>query len=654
MRYTAPETIAVKQELDPFFITQVREGKCVLFAGAGLSAAAGYPSWTDLLRGVMGAAKKAHPELKVAGLESLLAEGKLLEAAAYLRDAMDREPFYAALRALLKEKDVAPSPIHELLPHFRFRAIVTTNFDQLIERAFGGNLPVATQKDAKDLAKYLGTDTPFLFKVHGDIDRPDTIVLTAEEFAQATVDNKAFKNAFSALLLTSPLLFVGYSHSDPDFDLFLREHVLVFGKEGARRYALMKAGDEKDAILQELLLQKSVQVLPYTEHDELPAFFERLRDAVEARAEQLTMRPPPTALPNRTDTRGVSRRARRAPTTPKAHYVVVIPGLFASKLSVRQNQTGETPIWLNLFRLAMGGMSKLDLAAPQPLHVTPTDILAQFSLKLVSALARQHEVLPFPYDWRLDYRKNADRLSDFLKLEVRDGACCDLVAINEGGLVARSYLADYRGAWRQLQGKEGGGRLVMLGTANHGSFEALRTLLGRQSFVSMLGRIDLRHTAEDIRRILASFPSMYQTLPSPLVNATWNALYQRESYGRLEVSGELLEDGLRFHKEIADAVDPESMFCVLGDGKSTVVSIEDPRRLDQEQQWAVTLEGDGNVAHHYARLQKNGQAVPTYYAPVEHGALGNDAHVANAVVEILGRGTTALLPTQPSARTPLQ
>jgi hypothetical protein len=92
------------------------------------------------------------------------------------------------------------------------------------------------------------------------------------------------------------------------------------------------------------------------------------------------------------------------------------------------------------------------------------------------------------------------------------------------------------------------------------------------------------------------------------------------------------------------------MVCILGDGESTVVSVEDPLQLDQEQQWAVTLDGDGNVAHQYSRLEKNGQAVPAYYVPVGHGLLGSDEKVANAVVEILDAGKTTLLPTEPAAR----
>jgi len=637
----------VEQEFDPFFVAQVREGKCVLFAGAGLSAAAGYPSWSSLVHGVMDAAKATHPDVKVAGLEALLAEGKLLEAAAYLRDSMGAEEFFAALRALLEKKEVPPSAVHRLLPRFRFRAIVTTNFDHLIERAFDGRLPIATQKDADDQAKYLGEETPFLFKVHGDIDRPDTIVLTVDEFAQEIIANKALKNTFGALVLTSPLLFVGYSHSDPDFDLFLREHVQVYGKGGARRYALMRSGDEKDEILQDLLRKKSITVLPYARHEELPAFFDRLKKAVDEQAERLTTRPPQPSL--QAGIQAVHRRARPAPAQPGTRYAVVIPGLFASKLAVKEKGGSEESVWLDLFRLLNGGMDKLDLAAPSRPRVTATDILAQFSQELVTALEQRGEVLPIPYDWRLDYRASADRLSDFLKREIPDDAPCDLIGIAEGGLVARAFVADYRGEWRRLRSKQGG-RLLMLGTANHGSFPALQTLLGSHSLVTTLGRLDLRHSVEEVRRIVASFPSLYQTLPSPLINAAWNALYRRESYGNCEVSATLLEDGLQFHKEIFGSVDPDRMVCILGDGNPTVVSLEDPQRLDQEQQWALTPDGDGSVAHQYARLEMNGRPVPTYFASVSHSMLGNDALIARAVVEILDTGKTTLLPTEPPAR----
>ena len=169
-------------------------------------------------------------------------------------------------------------------------------------------------------------------------------------------------------------------------------------------------------------------------------------------------------------------------------------------------------------------------------------------------------------------------------------------------------------------------------------------LLGESKILKTLGALDVRHTSEEIRQIFASFPSFYQTLPSPLVNAAWAGLYQRESYGDLDVSQELLQAGMQFHKEIAAIVEPERMVCVLGDGRSTVVSVEDPSRLNQAQAWAVTSDGDGIVAHSYDCLAKDGGGVPTYYANVEHGLLANDEQVARAVLEILEQGETGILP----------
>jgi len=637
----------VDQTLDPFFIAQVRNRRCVLFAGAGLSAGAGFPSWVQLVQGVAQAARQQVPDLKTAGLDALVAKGELPEVAAYLRGTMGVDAFHAALSARLQQQDVAPSALHQLIARFQFRAIVTTNFDPLIERASGGLLPVATQVDAKDLARYLAEDTPFVFKVHGDIARPETIILTSDEFARAMVDNKVLKSAFNALLLTSPLLFVGYSHSDKDFDLFLRENVQVFGHEGARRYALMQALDERDTILQDLLKEKSVTVLPYAQHAEVPAFFERLLQTTQAPAGKVTRKLPRAALPGSLQNdRVVTARASTARARPGARLAVVIPGMLGSQLAVREKSGEDKSIWLNVLRLVMGAMSELDMTAPHARRVSAPRMLAQFSEPLVNALAAGREVLPFPYDWRLDYRQNAARLSEFLERECANGTHCDLVAINEGGLLARAFLADYRGDWRRLHGDRGG-RVVMLGTAHHGTFQAVLTLLGEDSLTKALGKIDLKHRREDIRRVFASFPSLYQMLPSPRLNAAWRALYERKSWGACEVSAELLADGLKFQEEIAEAIDPDRMVAVLGDGQSTVVSVDNPERLDQHPQWAMTSEGDGTVAHPCARLEKGGRTVPTYYAPVDHGTLGTDAAVARAVVDILDRGTTTLLATAP-------
>ena len=66
----------------PALVSYVRERRCVLFVGAGLSRPAGYPGWGDLMRHVV---EGTHAQLGDAArkdeLESLLAQYKFAEVA---------------------------------------------------------------------------------------------------------------------------------------------------------------------------------------------------------------------------------------------------------------------------------------------------------------------------------------------------------------------------------------------------------------------------------------------------------------------------------------------------------------------------------------------------------------------------------------------
>ena len=58
---------------------------------------------------------------------------------------------------------------------------------------------------------------PWLLKIHGDAEDPTTIVLTEDDYEQLENDHRALVAVIESLLMTSHLLFVGYSLKDPDF-----------------------------------------------------------------------------------------------------------------------------------------------------------------------------------------------------------------------------------------------------------------------------------------------------------------------------------------------------------------------------------------------------------------------------------------------------
>jgi hypothetical protein len=104
---------------------------------------------------------------------------------------------------------------HALLASLPVTQMVTTNLDPCMELALQGALGAdafrVLIRQAADNSK------PWLLKLNGDIGDPDSIVLTTEDFQQHAVENQALHGVVQGLLLTSHLLFVGFSFTDQSF-----------------------------------------------------------------------------------------------------------------------------------------------------------------------------------------------------------------------------------------------------------------------------------------------------------------------------------------------------------------------------------------------------------------------------------------------------
>lgn len=98
-------------------------------------------------------------------------------------------------------------------------AIITTNYDKLLELIFDEYTPIIGQQILKANAFSIGE----IFKIHGCTTDPKSIVLTQSDY-----DNfSAKKKYLSAKLLTffaeHPLVFIGYSASDPNIRAILSD-----------------------------------------------------------------------------------------------------------------------------------------------------------------------------------------------------------------------------------------------------------------------------------------------------------------------------------------------------------------------------------------------------------------------------------------------
>ena len=128
-----------------------------------------------------------------------------------------------------------PSLAHALLAGLRCREIVTTNYDDLFERAVAAvaNPQAARARPAfKTVISVLPwvrprPDLPWILKMHGDVRRPESIVLSRRDFVLYDSTWRPVGSAVQSLMLSRHLLVVGASLTDDNL-LRLAHEVMAF------------------------------------------------------------------------------------------------------------------------------------------------------------------------------------------------------------------------------------------------------------------------------------------------------------------------------------------------------------------------------------------------------------------------------------------
>ncbi|WP_169976923.1 CHAT domain-containing protein [Tautonia rosea] len=361
---------------------------------------------------------------------------------------------------------------------------------------------------------------------------------------------------------------------------------------------------------------------------------------------------------------------RGSRSSPRGN-VVVLPGLMGSALHAIDRRGNDQEIWLNLWRLARGGIGRLQLASDGVLQADPAfstrtgNVLWKYYGELVLAMRRDWRVVVFTYDWRKDLRLAADALLASINTHFGPDEPVHLVAHSMGGLVARSFIERHGDRWRSMwsggeERRSRGGRLVMLGTPNHGSYLVPQVLCGLANTVWMLERLDLSRDMAGMMRVVHSFPGVYQLLPSPLVDANAEPLYDPSTYGSTGVSSRHLAGARAFHEGLARSLEePEvrqaieqRLIYVAGKGLETpdgiapgkldhLARVPQPKGFDLASHYLFTTEGDGSVSRRLGQLRDregNVIRVRTFTVQNEHAAMLENPNVLNSVNEVLQFG----------------
>ena len=197
-----------------------RNQQLTLFLGAGVSQAAGLPSWDDLIS-LLAKHSRRYAD-RTAGLRKI----SVIDAASLLRRDLEPEQFRLLLSDELSQRLHAIS--HALLASLAGRQAITTNFDKLYEQAceaaFTDRLCVLPWGRPEP-------DQPWLLKMHGDIDH-EGVVLSREEFLGFAALWQPLASMVQTAMMTRHLLFVGYSLRDENFARLAGEVGLLLERLG--------------------------------------------------------------------------------------------------------------------------------------------------------------------------------------------------------------------------------------------------------------------------------------------------------------------------------------------------------------------------------------------------------------------------------------
>lgn len=256
-----------------------RAGDGVLFVGAGASRAAGYPSWAELCdamkRRILHTAQTVAEQHQ---LEQYLTYNDALAAAQLLRERIGAFEYHRFLRETLR-RPASLAPVHEALRLLPTKLVITTNYDKLLERTFrtpdGDDPPVLFS--APQLAQLEERQELSILKMHGDIDHPETIVLTADDYRTYFEQRRAVRDYLEHQFSYRTVLFVGFGLKDPNFELIYEEARRTLLERKRPAYALMVGNNPFESLQWQ---RRGIHIIDLSSYTELAPYLTELSQRI--------------------------------------------------------------------------------------------------------------------------------------------------------------------------------------------------------------------------------------------------------------------------------------------------------------------------------------------------------------------------------------
>lgn len=215
------------REIESFithFVKELEENNAAIFAGAGLSTSAGYVNWKELI-------KPFAEELNI----DIEKENDLIGIAQYYFNDNGRQRISQHLLDKIATCRV-PTENHKIMARLPISIYWTTNYDKLLEQALeSANKTPDVKYTINHLSLTKSKRDAVIYKMHGDIDHPDSAVLTKDDYEKYANERAPYITALSGDMVSKTFLFLGFSFSDPNLD-YIMSRVRGYFKEHQRQH----------------------------------------------------------------------------------------------------------------------------------------------------------------------------------------------------------------------------------------------------------------------------------------------------------------------------------------------------------------------------------------------------------------------------------
>lgn len=214
----------------------IRDENAALFVGAGISRAAGYVDWKQLLREVA-----EDLDLDIDRETDLIA---LAQFHVNHRKGRDR------LNQLLMDEfleDAELTTSHGLIASLPIHTVWTTNYDDLLELAYSSaKKRTDVKRRPADFSTTRRRVEVEIYKMHGDKTDPSGAVLTKEDYETYDRSRELFTIALKGDLAQKTFLFLGFSFADPNVMYVLSRVRQLLDVNGRKHYCVIKPPTASD------------------------------------------------------------------------------------------------------------------------------------------------------------------------------------------------------------------------------------------------------------------------------------------------------------------------------------------------------------------------------------------------------------------------